>query len=189
MGGAALSRPFSTRGSEASGGGAARQAEGPSVNDRPKSLPARLRSRAFHLFFLATRPMTLGVRAAVFDAEGRVFLVRHTYVPGWHFPGGGVEPGETAIEALTRELAEEGNVVPQEEPRLFGFYFNTGASRRDHVALYVLRRFSQSAPWRPNREIAETGFFVRDALPDGVTRSTRARLGEILAGTAPARLW
>jgi 8-oxo-dGTP pyrophosphatase MutT (NUDIX family) len=159
------------------------------VTDRPKSLPARLRSRLFHLFFVATRPMTLGVRAAVFDPHGRVFLVRHTYVPGWHFPGGGVKRGETALDALARELLEEGNIAMQEEPRLHGLFFNQGVSPRDHVALYVLRRFAQSAPREPNHEIAETGFFARDSLPEGATRATRARLAEILDGAALARVW
>jgi 8-oxo-dGTP pyrophosphatase MutT (NUDIX family) len=159
------------------------------VNDRPQSVAARLRSRFFHLFFLATRPMTLGVRAAVFDAEDRVFLVRHTYVPGWHFPGGGVERGETAVDALTRELAEEGNIAPQEEPMLHGFYFNAAVSRRDHVALYVVRHFVQNGRREPNYEIAETGFFAREDLPEGTSRATRARLNEILDGATPTRLW
>lgn len=159
------------------------------MTDRPKSLAARLRSRFFHLYFVATRPMTLGVRGAVFDNEGRVFLVRHTYVPGWHFPGGGVEPGETALDALTRELFEEGAIAVEEEPRLYGFYFNGSVSRRDHVALYVVRRFAQPTPPNPNREIAETGFFACDALPDATTRGTRDRLKEIATGAAPARLW
>ena len=159
------------------------------MTDRPKSLAARLRQRFFHLFFVMTRPMTLGVRAAVFDAEGRVFLVRHTYVPGWHFPGGGVERGETLPDALARELAEEGNIALQEEPRLHGLFFNGASSPRDHVALYIVRRFIQSAPRAPDREIAEAGFFARDALPEGTSRATQARLTEILDGAALSRLW
>jgi len=133
--------------------------------------------------------MTLGVRAAVFDAEGRVFLLRHTYVPGWHFPGGGVERGETAHDALARELAEEGNIVLQDEAALFGFYFNNAVSPRDHVAFYVVRRFAQSGPQKPNHEIAEARFFSLDALPEGTSQATRARLKEISEGTPAAKTW
>ena len=79
----------------------------------------------------------------VIDGEGRVFLVKHSYVAGWHLPGGGVETGETFLKALTRELAEEGNIVLTAPPVLHGIFFNGRASRRDHVALYVVREFRQ----------------------------------------------
>ncbi len=133
--------------------------------------------------------MTLGVRAMAFDAEGRIFLVRHTYVPGWHLPGGGIEPGETALDGLMREIAEEGHLHAVDPPRLFGFYFNKAVSRRDHVALYVLTKVVQTAPRSPDREIAETGFFPPDALPDGVTAATRRRIAEVLSGLPPAPRW
>ena len=67
-------------------------------------------TRSMHLVFIFTRGMTLGVRAACFDQQGRVFLVRHTYLPGWHLPGGGVERDETALQALAKEIREEGNL-------------------------------------------------------------------------------
>ena len=52
--------------------------------------PKRFLVRLLHVYFALSRGMTLGVRAACFDDAGRIFLVRHTYVPGWHMPGGGV---------------------------------------------------------------------------------------------------
>ena len=86
--------------------------------------------------------MTLGVRAVVLDGDDRVFLVKHSYVSGWHLPGGGVEVGETFREALRRELAEEGRIELAGDPALHGLFLNSHVSRRDHVAVYVVRQFS-----------------------------------------------
>ncbi len=151
----------------------------------------RLLMRGAHLVWRVSRGMTLGVRGAAIDPEGRVCLIRHTYLPGWYLPGGGVEPGETAIEALTREFAEEAEVVldPAVPPLLHGFYLNDRATSRDHVALYVARAFTVRAQKRPDREIAEAGFFPLDALPEGTTPATRARLAEITGGMPPATRW
>ncbi|RYE73728.1 MAG: NUDIX domain-containing protein, partial [Hyphomicrobiales bacterium] len=149
---------------------------------------SRLRTRIFHLAHVLMRPMTLGMRCAAFDGEGRVFLVRHTYVPGWYLPGGGVDAGETVEQALHRELREEGNLELLEAPGLVSIYFNRRASRRDHVLFYVCRSVRQTAPKAPDREIAESGFFSLDALPEGTTASTRRRLTE-LGGGARDPLW
>ena len=67
-------------------------------------------NRLVHFYWRFSRGLTLGVRAVVLDAEGRVFLIKHSYAAGWHLPGGGVEAGETLVEALARELREEGNI-------------------------------------------------------------------------------
>lgn len=148
-----------------------------------------LKTRLMHAAHLLRRPMTLGVRCAAFDAAGRLFLVRHTYLPGWYMPGGGVDPGETAEEAMRRELREEGNLALLAEPRFFGLYLNRQASRRDHVAFYVCRGVRQTEPKRPDFEIAESGFFAPGALPDGTTASTRRRLAEIAADLRPDAEW
>ena len=101
-----------------------------------------------------------------------------------HLPGGGVEPGETALESLGRELVEEACIAPAEEPVLHGIFFNRRASPRDHVLVYVLRRFEVLAQKRPDREIAESGWFPVGALPPDASRPTRERLAEI-AGQRP----
>lgn len=144
----------------------------------------RLVQRAMHLWWRFSRPMTLGVRAALIHPERGVFLIEHTYTPGWYLPGGGVEAGETVLDALTREVAEEGNIVLDGAPELHGLFHNAAMSPRDHVAVYVCRAFHQTAPKQPDREIRASGFFPLDDLPEGATRATRARLAEI-AGTAP----
>lgn len=145
--------------------------------------------RLTHFYWRFTRPMTLGVRGMVLDGEGRVFLIKHSYVDGWHMPGGGVEAGETVHEALTRELMEEGNIELTGEPVLHAMYFHPRYSRRDHVALYVVREFRQPAPPVPDREIVAHGFFPVGALPDDTTRSTRARIAEVMDGSPPAHRW
>jgi 8-oxo-dGTP pyrophosphatase MutT (NUDIX family) len=129
------------------------------------------------------------VRGLVLDPEGRVFLVKHSYVNGWHMPGGGVEAGETAQEALARELMEEGNIRIEQTPPLFGVYFNHRISRRDHVLVYVVRDFRQEQAPVPDREIVAHGFFALDALPNDTTAGTRARIAEILLGAPVSERW
>jgi ADP-ribose pyrophosphatase YjhB (NUDIX family) len=111
----------------------------------------------FHLYWRFARGMTLGVRAVVLDGDDRVFLVKHSYVAGWHLPGGGVEVGETFRDALRRELAEEGRIEILGEPALHGLFLNRHVSRRDHVAVYLIRHFRQDRPPEPNREIVAAG--------------------------------
>lgn len=155
----------------------------------PKSKVARLVTWGLHTYWRFSRGMTLGVRAAVLDGENRVFLIRHTYVPGWHLPGGGVETGETVLDALTRELHEEACIAMDEPPVLAGVFFNHRISRRDHVLVYVIRRFTVLEEKKPDREIAEAGFFPLDRLPEGTTAATRRRLAEILEGQPLSATW
>ncbi|MEI9408845.1 NUDIX domain-containing protein [Mesorhizobium salmacidum] len=148
------------------------------------------RARLFHLHFVLRRPMTLGVRGLIHDAAtNSVFLIRHTYVPGWQLPGGGVEIGETMTEALARELAEEGNIALAAPPVFRSMHFNRRASPRDHVGFYLVEHFSQTAPKLPDHEIAEAGFFPLDRLPESTTPATLRRIAEVFRGEPASAYW
>jgi ADP-ribose pyrophosphatase YjhB (NUDIX family) len=145
--------------------------------------------RLFHLYWRFARGMTLGVRAIVLDGDNKVFLVEHSYVPGWHLPGGGVETGESFRDALGRELMEEGRIEVTGEPVLHGVFFNSHVSRRDHVAVYVVRQFRQDRLPAPNREIIACGFFDARSLPSETTGGTRLRIAEVLDAKPPIATW
>jgi 8-oxo-dGTP diphosphatase len=53
------------------------------------------------------------VGAVVFDGQDRLLMIQRGHDPGaglWSIPGGRVEPGETDVQALVRELLEETNL-------------------------------------------------------------------------------
>ena len=149
----------------------------------------RFRQRAFLTFARLTRGITLGVRAMLLR-DDRVMLVRHSYVSGWHFPGGGVDVGESVGEALAREAREEAGAVLTGPAVLFGLYRNAHADVRDHVALFVCRSWEQRGRLElPNYEIVACEPFPLDALPADTSLGTRARLREVLSGEPPAADW
>ena len=158
------------------------------VGGERRGLERALR-RVFHLYWRFARGMTLGVRGVVLDGENRVFLVRHSYVSGWHLPGGGVEVGEVFRTALQRELMEEGRIEISGEPVLHGIFLNSHVSPRDHVAVYIVRSFRQDRKPEPNREIVDCGFFAPDSLPAETTVGTRLRIAEVLDQAPPTLTW
>lgn len=146
-------------------------------------------TRGLQRYWRVSRGLTLGAQGCVLDASNRILLIRHTYRPGWHFPGGGVEKNESVEFALVRELREEAGILLDGRPKLFGLYDNRRLFPGDHIALFVIRSWRQPHVPPPNREIAEQGFFAVDALPDGVNSATRLRINEILGASAPAEMW
>ena len=149
----------------------------------------RVRTR-LHLLVTALRKrLTVGVRTVLIDGD-KVLLVKHTYTPGWQFPGSGVEPGETAEAAAAREALEETGYQAEGRPELAGFYLNRIAGgMRDHVAVYVWRQFRRERAFRANLEIAQCEWFDIHALPPDVGKGTARRLREIFEGARADAEW
>ncbi len=138
-------------------------------------------------YWRLTRGLTFGVRGMCRDDDGRFLLVRHSYAPGWTFPGGGVERGETLVQALAREMSEEAGISFKTTPRLISVFANFRLFPGDHVALFAIDGWRQQP--RRSLEIAEHGFFAADSLPEGTTGGTRRRIRELLEELPPAAEW
>lgn len=133
------------------------------------------------------RGLSLSVRVLARDTEGSVMLVRHSYTPGWHFPGGGVELGETGEEAAARELAEEAGLHADGPLRLLGCFHNHLWRRGDHILFYEAPAWAPG-PAHANGEIAEAVFHPLHRLPADLHPSVPARLAE-MAGSGVSAFW
>lgn len=142
-----------------------------------KVLKFRLIRRLLHRYFWLRRGMTLGVRVAITNRNNEILLVRHNYWSGWHFPGGGVDHGETAIAAARREVQEETGLIGIHfgpDPIL---YFNQDISDRDHILFYQAQT-SCDEIIKKSAEIAEVRFFDLDNLPQNIDKNTLQRIEE-----------
>jgi ADP-ribose pyrophosphatase YjhB (NUDIX family) len=98
--------------------------------------------------------MSVRARAAIPDDAGRLLLDR-THHAGkdafYWLPGGGVEPGETATEALRRELVEEASleIEPVRLLYLSENLFVESGDYRHEVILYFLARAGRTLPGAP----------------------------------------
>lgn len=132
-------------------------------------------------------PVAYGAHAMIEDEKGRLLLVRHTYAPGWHFPGGGVNRGEPAEEAVLRELKEEIGLTAAQSLVLFGIYTRKHIWATNVIVLFHLK--GAAFDFRPNAEIAEAKFFAPDAPPEGIGSGAHRRFLEHAQGTQKSPYW
>jgi 8-oxo-dGTP pyrophosphatase MutT (NUDIX family) len=145
--------------------------------------------RVVSAYWRLTRGATLGAQGVVIGENGSVLLVRHSYRPGWHFPGGGIEWRETAETALSRELMEEAGIIVKGHPQLHGLFANFAWLPSDHVALFVVREWERPVIPPPNNEILESRFFPRQKLPADVAAAVPRRVREIFDGAPKEPHW
>ena len=148
-----------------------------------------MRAGALRPFSRVRQGLTLGAQGVIIDSESRVLLVRHSYRPGWFFPGGGVEWSETIETALARELEEEVGVRLTGPAQLHGIFANFSSFPGDHIALFVVRDWERRGDHHQRGEIAEAGMFTPRDVPDETDAGTRTRLAEIFDRSPISQLW
>jgi 8-oxo-dGTP diphosphatase len=140
------------------------------VGDRPLNFTVRCHR---------TPVPTLGVFAAIFDDRGRILCVRMNYAThAWTTPGGRVEPGESPLAALKREVLEEAGLDVVADG-LVGVY---SKPQKDDLVLFLRARVLGQTPWQPSAEISKIGYFGRDELPEPMGLGARTRILDALDG-------
>lgn len=137
-------------------------------------------------------PLRLTVGCVLFDARGRVLLMKRSDNGYWALPGGGVEPGESVTEALVREVEEETGL--QVRPvHLIGVYSNPHVMLRyadGHTCQPVSLTFRcelEGGTACATEEALAVEWFAPDALP-ALLPLHHERLADALAGREAAAI-
>lgn len=103
------------------------------------------------------RPTVLRIAAAIVtDAEGRSLLVRKAGTTHFMQPGGKIEDGESAVDALTRELTEEiGVTLDVASAEYLGLFRAVAANEDDTVVLAAVFAMSVDGDVVASGEIEE----------------------------------
>jgi 8-oxo-dGTP pyrophosphatase MutT (NUDIX family) len=123
----------------------------------------------------------------VLDALGRILLEKRSDSGLWGLPGGGIEPGESIIQAAVREVNEETGLVI-EVHRLLGVYSEpedrivTFLDNGDvvHLVDIVLEARIISGDLACSSESEELRFFLPDNLPDAVAPPAKAPIRDFV---------
>lgn len=135
-----------------------------------------------------TSAQLLCAAACVQDAQGRYLLVR-TPLRGWEFPGGVVEPGESLISGLLREVEEESGYTVKPE-RLLALMSNISSHPPKLIALYSAQVIGGTL--KTSDETPEVGWFLPDAaeaLVQHPANALRWQIGKAATDSAQAGVY
>ena len=144
------------------------------------SLTIRIFLNFIHKYFLLSRPLTMGARCVIMNADDEIFLIEHTYISGWHLPGGGVSVGESAEIAIKREVTEETILDLTGLPQLVGIYHCNSITKRDHVVVFLSKTFETNRSQIESFEIKAGRFFSINSLPPDIDSDSKGWIFDAL---------
>ena len=138
----------------------------------------------------------LGAACAIFDGDGRVLLVHHTYGRlNWELPGGVSEPGETPDETARRELLEETG-LHAELDHLTGVYLEPDHDFGPMLHFVFRCRWLEGLdPVASSPEVSDVRYWPPDHLPTPISDFTERRIRDaaldqpVQVGRVLSRRW
>ena len=115
----------------------------------------------YKIYCFIFRPIRMGVRVMMIENE-KVWLVSHTYLPGWFLPGGGLKKWESLDQAARREAREETG-ADLGEITFIGVFTSYVQWKTDHTAVFLCRDLKIVGG--SDAEIAELRAFPLNELP------------------------
>jgi 8-oxo-dGTP diphosphatase len=125
---------------------------------------------------------SVSVSAVITNDAGQILVVRRQDNDRWEPPGGVLEPGESVVAGLRREIVEETGLIV-EPLGLTGVYKNMTEAV---VALVFRAAVVGGTLVESNDEVAQADWLTPDAVIDACTRAYSVRILDALAGRGPA---
>ncbi len=111
------------------------------------------------VYWATLKPATHGALVALWH-QGRVLLVKNSYVNYHSLPGGYVQSGETGQQAAARELFEETKLrIPESALKPALDEHHTWEHKREHIQIFELEVDSPPSIQVDNREVIQARFF------------------------------
>jgi 8-oxo-dGTP pyrophosphatase MutT (NUDIX family) len=121
-----------------------------------------------------TKILVPGVRALIFNSDGALLLEKQRLFGSWALPHGCIDVGESAFDALKREVKEEtGLSIVSAAP--FGLYsdpkysvtYPNGDQVQTFTVAFLVTEW-RGEPRPDGDEVAELRFCALDALPEPI---------------------
>lgn len=146
-----------------------------------RHLPAKLRRWSVRA---TNTKFTVTAAGVIFNTTGAVLLLKHRFRvgSGWGIPGGFLQPGEEAADALHRELREEID-LELKDVRLFAV--RTFKRQKQIEIVFVAHAVGPSKP--KSIEVERAVWFSSDALPDGLPSDQKKLIQSVLSDGGKGR--
>ena len=143
-----------------------------------KILPTDLSHKIVHLL----SPTYTAGAVAIIEYDGRVLALRQLHRKGWSLPGGLIEAGEQAADAVVREVLEETG-IRIDPGHAMATYF---VPEIRHIDVIFRIECTERPDARVASEALQSGWFALDELPQPDKSTRRIQRAVELARQTPA---